>query len=380
MRDGPSAASVDDTPPSHWRSRWLDIGGPVRYLDFGGPAHGPVIVCVHGLGGSAVNWSAIAPLLTDRCRVLAPDLAGHGLTRSAGRGTDVAANRGLLHRFIETVCDGPVILMGNSMGGMISLLEASAAAAAVAGLILVDPALPFAPARPDLLVAAMFALGGVPGLGRVMLGRLRNLTPEAIVAGALSLCCADPSRVPPDVIAEHVQLARQRSGFSEVGRDMSAATRSVIATAGLGISGQAYRHAIRSITQPVLLLHGERDRLVPASAARSAARANPSWALVVLPDAGHVPQLEVPAACAAAIVEWLKSAGGPAASAATSRARLTSRPLRSRPAGRPRWRLLIGRLARSGPQDANALPVSRPRPVMSWPDVAKGPAGRDERP
>ena len=60
------------------RSRWIDLGGPVHYLDFGGPANGPVIVCVHGLGGSSVNWSAIAPLLTDRFRVVAPDLAGHG--------------------------------------------------------------------------------------------------------------------------------------------------------------------------------------------------------------------------------------------------------------------------------------------------------------
>ncbi|MGH3120870.1 MAG: alpha/beta fold hydrolase, partial [Streptosporangiaceae bacterium] len=67
-------------------SRWADLGGPVHYLDYGGPAGAPVIVAVHGLEGSAVNWSAIAPLLTDRYRVLAPDLAGHGFTRSAGRG------------------------------------------------------------------------------------------------------------------------------------------------------------------------------------------------------------------------------------------------------------------------------------------------------
>ena len=64
-------------------SRWTDIGGPVHYLDFGGPAGAPVIVAVHGLDGCAVNWSALAPLLTSRYRVLAPDLAGHGLTRAA---------------------------------------------------------------------------------------------------------------------------------------------------------------------------------------------------------------------------------------------------------------------------------------------------------
>ena len=84
-----------------WRSRWADIGGPVRYVDFGGPASGPLIVAVHGLSGSAMNWLALAPLLTEEYRVLALDLAGHGLTRSAGRGTDVTANRALLHRFCQ---------------------------------------------------------------------------------------------------------------------------------------------------------------------------------------------------------------------------------------------------------------------------------------
>src|SRR5262252_7095798 len=136
MTAGPDTQSADGLGvPLAGISRWTDLNGPVRSLDFGGPADGPVIVCVHGLGGSAVNWMAVAPLLTGSRRILAPDLAGHGLTRAGGRGTGVAANRALLHRFAASVSPGPVILMGNSMGGMISLLEASAAPVAVAGLI-----------------------------------------------------------------------------------------------------------------------------------------------------------------------------------------------------------------------------------------------------
>jgi pimeloyl-ACP methyl ester carboxylesterase len=298
--------------------RWADIDGPVHYLDFGGPARGPMIVCVHGLGGSAVNWLALAPLLTDRYRVLAPDLAGHGLTRAGGRGTDVTANRGLLDRFIQSMSDRPVILMGNSMGGMISLLAAVYSPGLVAGLILVDPALPFIPARPDLLVAAMFALGGMPVIGRAMLGGVRSLPPDAAVAGILALCCADPSRVDPGVRAQHTEVARRRAHFTDSGRDMATATRSVIAMAGLSRGGLEYRQGIRTIDCPVLLLHGDRDRLVPVSAARAAARANPAWSLVVLPGAGHVPQLEVPLECAAAIKDWLSSAGRAAVESAAS--------------------------------------------------------------
>jgi pimeloyl-ACP methyl ester carboxylesterase len=296
-------------------SRWADLGGPVRYLDFGGPADGPVIVCVHGLGGSAVNWTAIAPLLTSTCRVLAPDLAGHGLTQSLGRGTDVAANRALLHRFITSVTSGPVILMGNSMGGMISLLEAEAAPGAVAGLILVDPALPFVPARPDPFVAAMFAMYATPGLGGLMMSRRRDMTPEESVASLLSLCCADPSRVPADVLAQHVEVARQRAAFPEGARDVTTAMRSVARTVGAA-RGQAYRRAVGSVSCPVLLLHGERDRLVPRAVAVAAARAHPSWSLVLLPGVGHVPQLEAPADAARAITDWLGSAGRAAADSA----------------------------------------------------------------
>ena len=302
-------------PGSNADSLWVDIGGLVHYVDYGGPRHGPLIVGVHGLGGSAVNWSAIAPLLTGRCRVLAPDLAGHGLTRSGRRGTDVQANRLLLHRFVELVSDSPVILMGNSMGGMISLLEASTARARVSGLILVDPALPFVPARPDLIVAAMFAAAGLPGLGPALLRGVQLLPPEAIVASSLSVCCHDPSRVPADIVGQHVTVARRRAGFAEAGHDIGTAARSVIATAGLG--GHAYRQGIAALSCPVLLLHGERDRLVPVSAARAAARAHPSWSLVELPGVGHVPQLEAPRECADAILGWLDAAGRTAAHDAT---------------------------------------------------------------
>lgn len=310
MSDGPRELSAHG-PATQLRgqSRWLDLDGPLHYLDFGGPADGPAIVCVHGLGGSAVNWSAIAPLLTERYRVLAPDLAGHGLTQSAGRGTGVAANRALLHRFIDSGPGSPVILMGNSMGGMISLLEASAAPDAVAGLILIDPALPLLPAQQDPLVTAMFILSATPGMGRVMLRRHRRVSAEALVASTMALCCADSSRVPAEVVAQHVELVRRRAAFTDSRRDLAATTRSVVAT--LGFRGKAYRRGIRSIGCPVLLLHGERDRLVPVGAARAVARANPSWSLVVLPGVGHVPQLEAPRGSATAINQWLSSVGWP---------------------------------------------------------------------
>src|SRR3954453_21312372 len=139
-------AAQDSKEPDEFgaMSRYVDLDGPVHYLDFGGPADGPLLVCVHGLGGSHVNWLAIGPELAKTCRVLALDLAGHGRTPLSGRSPGVHANRRLLHRFVTEVVSGPVILVGNSMGGMISLAEAADAPSEVTGLVLIDPALPLA--------------------------------------------------------------------------------------------------------------------------------------------------------------------------------------------------------------------------------------------
>jgi pimeloyl-ACP methyl ester carboxylesterase len=285
-------------------SRFTDLDGPVHYLDYGGPADGPLVIGVHGLGGSCLNWAAVAPLLTGHCRLLAPDLAGHGLTEARGRGTTVAANRVLLHRFVEAFADRPVILMGNSMGGMVALLEAAAAPEAVAGLVLVDAALPLVPTRLDPLVAAAFAAYATPGVGRYVMSRRRAAPAEAQVALVLRMCCVDPDRVPEAVVAQHVAMVRARAGYPDAARDFLAAARSVLSTLGV-VRGRAYRRLMASVTAPVLLLHGERDRLVPVQAARAVARRHSDWRMVVLPDAGHVPQLEAPAETARAILDWL---------------------------------------------------------------------------
>jgi pimeloyl-ACP methyl ester carboxylesterase len=298
-------------------SRWIDLDGPVHYLDFGGPAGGPAVVCVHGLAGSAVNWSAIAPLLAGTCRMLAVDLPGHGLTRSQGPGTGIPAMHALLHRFIEAVPAGPVILFGNSMGGMISLLQASTVPAAVAGVVLIDPVLPLVPAIPDHYVTPMLAAYAAPGLGPLLMSLRRRGSPEGLVDSILSLCCADTSRVPAGVHAQHVTVARQALSLPATEREISAAARSMIAVFAGDLRSGAYRRAIGSVTCPVLLLHGTRDRLVPIAVARAAARANPAWTMIEMPGVGHVPQLEAPDDTASAIIGWLAAAGQPAARAAS---------------------------------------------------------------
>src|SRR5438552_2949901 len=123
------------------RSATLDLDIPVHYLEWEGRGEA-TFVLLHGLGGSALNWTLTAPLLTQRGRVLAPDLAGHGRTRRETRASSIEANQELLDDFIAAMTDGPVVLAGNSMGGAISILETAANPERIAALVLVDAALP----------------------------------------------------------------------------------------------------------------------------------------------------------------------------------------------------------------------------------------------
>ncbi len=292
-------------------SRWVDLDGPVHYLDYGGPADGPLLLLVHGLGGSAVNWAAVAPELSQSCRVLALDLAGFGRTRPHGRSPQVRENSRLLGRFIEEVCGQPVILVGNSMGGLISILLTAARPDLVAGLVLVDPAVPLGlRARPDPLVTAIFGLYAVPAVGRIALSRRRTiLSAEQQALAVLRLCTVDPRRVPRPVLRQHLALAQEREGYPDVDAELVGAARSLL----LVISRRRWLfQRMAAISAPVMLLHGDRDRLVPIAAAREVAAANPGWRFEVAHDIGHVPQLEDPEWTVAEIRSWLAHEGADA--------------------------------------------------------------------
>src|SRR4051794_10649238 len=174
-------------------SATLDWDGPVHYVDFGGNPDGPTFVLVHGLGGSHLNWDLLAPLLTPHGRVLALDLPGFGRSEPGGRRATVRANVAVLERFLAEVAGGPSVLVGNSMGGMISLFTTASAPGSVSGLVLVDPALPGGRRVLDPLVAAQFALYAIPFIGKRFLRRRRRRhSPLARVRDTLRLCGVDP--------------------------------------------------------------------------------------------------------------------------------------------------------------------------------------------
>ncbi|MDJ0343044.1 alpha/beta hydrolase [Streptomyces sp. H10-C2] len=294
------------TTVANWggTSRFADLGGPVHWVDFGGPEDAPRAVLVHGLGGSHLNWCLLAPKLAGRVRVAAMDLAGFGLTHPEGRGTTVQDNVALLDRFLREVIGEPALLVGNSMGGMISILQASARPETVTGLILVDPALPLPfGARPDPLVLSTFMLYAVPGLGERLLARLRTgRTARQQVRRLLSLVCADPSGIPEDLILASVGMVERRAEVPGLDAAFLAAARSLVL---VNARRATYWSAMRALRMPVFLMSGEQDRLVPVRSARAAAARNPHWRFETFPGVGHVPQLEIPDVVAERMLDWL---------------------------------------------------------------------------
>jgi pimeloyl-ACP methyl ester carboxylesterase len=288
------------------RSITIDVDGPVHVAEWG---TGPVrTVLVHGLGGSHLNWMRVAPELARHGRVLAPDLVGFGLTPVAGRRTSVAAQRALLHRLIRQTCDEPVLLAGNSMGGLIALVEAALHPERVAGLMLVDAVLPgpWRQGRPRVVVLSFTSYLAWP-LGRSLLRRVRDrASVDDLVEGALRLCTERFERIPPEVVQAHVQLERQRGRIQDNdGAYVEAARSIVLALAHPGM----LRRIIDRIRVPTLIVQGAADRLVRVDAALDAHRERPDWDLQVLDDVGHIPMLEVPDLFLEIVETWLRTEG-----------------------------------------------------------------------
>lgn len=90
----------------------------------------PTVVMLHGFTGSKENWYPLARQLRDRYRLLVPDLPGWGQSeRLEGQDYGFVAQAERVAAFIDQVArdgnDGPVILLGHSMGGGIAVLVAA---------------------------------------------------------------------------------------------------------------------------------------------------------------------------------------------------------------------------------------------------------------
>jgi pimeloyl-ACP methyl ester carboxylesterase len=294
------------------RHKLVDVDGPVHYLDFLGS--GDPLVMVHGLGGSALNWIDVGPVLAHRHRAVALDLAGFGETPLFERSAAVGANAELVSDFIETLFDQPVNLIGNSMGGHLGVIVAADRPELVKRLILVDPAVPGVHVRrPEPAMIGVMAALSVPWLAETVLARrVRSLGPDELVKQTLALVCADPSRLSPEIVEAHIKLTRERGRLGPQNtRAFIQATRSI----GLRMADPRFWVRARKVSAPTLVVHGELDRVIPLAAARELVRRVPSWRLKVIDGVGHVPMMETPNLFNHAIKDFLANTIAPAPAA-----------------------------------------------------------------
>ena len=191
--DAPTAAALADPatfPPldphrGPWPGREVTAGGVTLHVrETPGPDGCPAVY-VHGLGGSAKNWTDLSALLSTRAAGTAVDLPGFGRSRPpAGFDFTPAAHADALLCFLAGRNE-PVHLLGNSFGGAIALSVAARRPELVRTLTLVSPgdARPPAGPAPDGGRAARAGADPRPDRGPRAGGARRRPAPRAGRAG-----------------------------------------------------------------------------------------------------------------------------------------------------------------------------------------------------
>mgnify|MGYP003622951893 CR=1 FL=1 len=286
-----------------WESMTVDLGTPVHYADFGGS--GPVMVLVHGIASSHLNWMGIGPELAGTHRVFAVDLPGYGLSPLGSDPATVQNSQKHLDRFIDHVARGAkVILFAHSMGGLVSLLEVAAHPQKVSQLVLLAPAAPF-PRQVVARLAAfplLFALLAPTRSAAVLRRGGARLDSDRVVRQALKRISAPTSSIPEDIVQAHIDLVNlQREKYDWVELALVESATSLVRTTA---RRRQYRRMLQGIPVPTLLMQGTRDRLVPYQAGLWLHKQRPDWAWRPLRGLGHMAQMENPELVLATVREW----------------------------------------------------------------------------
>ena len=278
----------------------IEAGGPVSVLDYGGD--GPLIVCVHGLEGSAYNWNLTAPRLAETHRVIAPDLSGFGYTPPLEGGSTVERNAGLVRDVIDYY-GGEAVLIGNSMGGLISILTSDLYPDRVSSLVLISPAAPaFSLLTLNIPAAARLSVPLIPWIGGKVIDAFRDhYTVDEGVVEALAFVAVSPDTLDHDVWERAAEIAALRRTQPWATGALVEATNSILPHV---LRKGRFGELIHRVTQPTLLIHGTDDELIHVAAARWIGRQRPDWTVVFFEGVGHVPMLEAPDRLLAVFATW----------------------------------------------------------------------------
>jgi pimeloyl-ACP methyl ester carboxylesterase len=268
-----------------------------------------LVLCVHGMTGDATNWTDLMAELTPEFDVAAVDLPGSGFSPPprSRRGYSITALAKTVIELIEALGAesgyNGVHLIGNSMGGAVSVRVAARRPDLVRTLTLVSAALP--DRRPHRQTAH-FPVIALPVLGDRLVRQFGRLPAEQRIAGVIQTCYHDPAAIHPARIALSVEELRRRDGIGYDIAVITGAARTLVAETLRPRRFSLWRDAAR-LRMPALVLFGSHDKLVRADLAGLAARTFPDARVVVLPDTGHLGQMEHPATVASLFREMVNS-------------------------------------------------------------------------
>jgi 2-hydroxy-6-oxo-6-(2'-aminophenyl)hexa-2,4-dienoate hydrolase len=264
--------------------RYVDVDGlRTHYLASG--QTGVPIVLVHGGGAGADsigNWTTVIATLSSHFRVFAPDMVGFGHTvkpRDASYAYTQDGRDAHLEGFLRALDVGPVVLVGNSMGGLTSLGVARRAPALLRALVLMGSAgIPIPPS--DHLAAIVeydFSEAGMARLVEALTGQ-HFVPPPGMIRYRHVLSIEDDTRYAYERITGWMKA---RGGL------------------------QIEEALIRLVSAPTLVVAGKNDRVVPVSCAYKFLELIPQSRGYIMPNCGHWPMIEYPAEFASVLKQFI---------------------------------------------------------------------------
>ncbi len=303
----------DGAVPPPWPPRKILIDGAMLHVRDTPPTTSSAepAVYVHGLGGSSQNFTDVAGLLADRFDGQAVDLPGFGYS-DPGRRYSIAAFADRLITYLEYAGRGPVHLVGNSLGGSISVRVAALRPDLIRTLTLISPAMPFLDPR-RTAQGRVLPILALPRADRLFAWGMSRMTVEEMAEQVLAACFGDTSRVNEQRRAEAIEEIKLRYTIDHYPKAYLGTLRGLVSSflrAYLpGVNSQ-WRLAAR-ITAPTLVIGGLGDELVDPRVPAQVAKVIPDSRLLILPRVGHVAQMEVPRLVARAIVGMLDEVHSP---------------------------------------------------------------------
>jgi pimeloyl-ACP methyl ester carboxylesterase len=244
---------------------------------------GPVLVLIHGIAGSSETWDSVLPALAEQHTVIAPDLLGHGESAKPRGDYSLGAFATGIRDLLTALDVDRATYVGHSLGGGIAMQLAYQFPERLARLVLVSSGGLGPEVNPMLRAVALpGAEYGLPLLFAAGMGQVANGVGKVLAALPFS----------PGADLEQILQSFERLGDVEARKAFVHTARSILDLQGQRVDARDRLYLAEEV--PMLIVWGERDRVIPCSHGVGAHALVRGSRLELLPTAGHFPHRDEP--------------------------------------------------------------------------------------